>query len=77
METTQIFVSIGVLSFLLGLYRITNGRMARLEKDKVSRENCHVAMNGLREMRKNDRTHIDERFDSLERFIDKLWNGKK
>ena len=62
------FVGLGIVSFCLGLYRLANGKM----KEKIDRTACHSAMNGIREIGKNDRRHINNRFDGVEKRIDDL-----
>lgn len=75
MSSEQIYLSIGVLTFLLGLYKITNGRMKNVEQNKVSRDSCHEAQNGVKQRIDDLDKHLSERFEDLKDFMIK--NGKK
>ena len=64
-------LAIGILTFCLGIYRITNGRMIAITEkleDRVQREECHMAQ-------KTTLNHFDKRFDDLKDYIGK--NGKE
>lgn len=77
LEQIQSLIGIGILTFCLGIYRITNGRMIELSKriDKaVKQPECHSAQEAIRGEIKTLSEHIDTRFDDLK---DTVLNGKK
>lgn len=64
---------VGVLVFCFGVYRLTNGRMTRLEESAIKRVDCHLAQASIKEDVSNRigdmQTHVDQRFDDLKQFF--------
>ena len=63
-------MSLGLLTFCLGIYRITNGRMLQITKqldEAIKRPECHRAQDGLK-------SYFNEKFKNLEKVIKE--NGK-
>jgi|26BtaG_2_1085354.scaffolds.fasta_scaffold06205_7 hypothetical protein len=51
--------------------RHLHDRINGLDDKFVNTKHCHTAMNGIREIYKQERKHVDERFDDLKDFIKK------
>lgn len=62
---TDAFVGLAICGFLLGLYRIANGRLAK----KVSQDTCKANVSGIHKLIKEHSAHLDKRFDDLKEFI--------
>jgi len=63
----------GILTFCLGIYRITNGRMLEITRqlnEKVKQPDCHKAQDNLKE-------YFNEKFDDLKETVKENGNGKK
>ena len=60
---------IGVLTFCLGIYQLTNGRLS----SKVDRPECHIAQEGIKQRLDDFEKHSQQRFTDLKEFIK---NGK-
>ena len=60
---------IGVLTFCLGIYKLTNGRLS----SKVDRPECHIAQEGVKQRLDDFEKHSQQRFTDLKEFIK---NGK-
>ena len=56
---------IGVLTFCLGIYKLTNGRLSR----KVDRPECHNAQDGIKQRIGDMERHVDDRIEDLKEFI--------
>lgn len=74
MDIVNGLTSIGVLTICLGLYRVSNGRLASVERKvdsnvekKVDTKECHYAQDNIK-------AHIDTRIEDLKEFIK---NGHK
>lgn len=62
---TDAYVGLAICGFLLGLYKIANGRLAK----KVSQDTCRANISGMHKLFKEHSSHIDQRFDDLKEFI--------
>ena len=63
----------GILTFCLGIYRITNGRMLEITRQlsgKVRQTDCHKAQDNLKE-------YFGEKFKDLKDTVVKNGNGKE
>ena len=71
MEISQGLGWAGLLTFCLAMVRMMNGRL----KNKVSREVCHQAQEGVKQRIDDFQKHMDNRLDDVKDLIKK--NGNK